>query len=485
MLRKFVGDSLIYMVGMVLTRGLSILLLPVYTRFLHPSDYGIIAVCTSVYGVLSMFAGLALDTAIVLFYFQLEREEYRKFLSTVWVTLFLAPLALAGLGELFGPAIGARLFPSVPWDPYLRLAVWITCVSGAITAPLALMQAEQRPRSNVMLSLASSVATAGTLILFVVVLRRGALGSLQAQLIGGIVMAAVSHWIILRFCRFRIAFRWNYLSDALRLCLPLLPHALCLWLLNVSDRWILARYVSLADLGLYNLAYTLGMTLYSVGMGCTTALQPLYFRDIEDPAFQGRFPRMLTGYVAILMWLALALSLMAPEILRIMTRPQYYGAARLVPWIAAGYLFWVALYQVDSIAIAQRKRTYWAAWITGPAAAANIALNLWLVPRYGVVMAAINTLTAFVIAATSARVLTSTLKAFRFPWGEVAGMGAVAAVVFWIGAAWLSPGELWAGIAVKGALLLAGGAVMAYVAGVRVAGVRSLLARVAVRETPA
>jgi O-antigen/teichoic acid export membrane protein len=470
MLRKFAGNSIFYVLGMLLNRGLSFLLLPLYTRHLTPADYGVLAICGAVTAVLSAVITLSLGTSVSIFYFKLEREEYQKLLRTVWLWLVMVPLLVIGALYLVGPLLAATFLPSVPWSPYLELAVWISYFSIGADVAVAVLMAEQKAIRYIIFTISSFLITTLFLIYLVAVRDAGALGSLWGQLLAGVLMTAISHWIVLRRCWSwkKSWLNWQYLSAAIVLCVPLIPHSLSIWALNVSDRWILGHFVPLSDIGIYNLAYTLGMVVHFFGMGFNMAFTPLYFEHSQSEHFRLRLPKLLGGYLAIITWVTLGTSMTAPDILRVMTQPSFYGAAMLVPWIAASNWFVVGIYHQCMVVLENYKRTKYVILLTGPAAVLNICLNWLLVPLYGVWAAAINTLIAYVLMAVLSLYISRKMDKLPFPWLAIGQMVLVAVVTYWVGNVLLAPTGLGASILMKTGLLIIAGLLMLGVAGFKI-----------------
>jgi O-antigen/teichoic acid export membrane protein len=478
MFKRFAGNSFLYLLGMLLTRGFGFLLLPIYTRHLTPSDYGVLSICMAIASALGMIAGLSLDSAVGVYYFRLEPREYRKLLGSVWVAMLIIPLLLMGVLEMIGPPLTSRFLFQVPWSPYLRLAVWISYLSVAPLIPLALLRIEQHAHIYAVFTVASFATTTVLLLYFVAVRGEGVLGSLRAQIIAGAIIAVVSHAMVLRrfqaWRQLQEWFSWKYIVAALRLGVPYLPHVAFMWILNVSDRWILGYFVAMSALGLYTLAYTLGMIGHLFGIALISAYGPLYYERADDEGFRAQLPRLLGGYLLVHTWVALAVSLMAPEILRVMTRPIYYGAASFVPWIAAGYWFFVGIYQLSVTILEKHRRTEWTIVLTGPPALLNVTLNWLFIPRYGVLAAAVNTLLAFVLMAALALLMSRKLDKLPYPWKVIAKMLGVAGITGWLGLAWLSLPNLGVALLVKGALLVAAGLAMARIANFKISEVMAL-----------
>ncbi len=193
--------------------------------------------------------------------------------------------------------------------------------------------------------------------------------------------------------------RFSLWLKAYKIGLGYFPHIFSIWVLNVSDRWILNYFVPIADIGIYNIAYTIGMMVHLFGAGFASVYGPMYFQQWQELSFQLRFSRLLSGIILVFSWVTLAVSVAAPEILQIMTPPAYHRAAYYVPWIAAGYWFSVSIYQVSFTVIENQGKSQLSLLISVPSALLNITLNWIFVPYYGILAASVNTLLAFALMA--------------------------------------------------------------------------------------
>jgi len=451
------------MAGKLLIQGLSFFLIPLYTHYMEPSDYGILGICATISAVFVIIASPPLQAAVSLFYFKLERKEYRKFLGMIWLWMLLVPLILIGVLYTFSAKL-SFYFPRVSWNPYLQLSVWIGYFELAPSIPLALFTAFKKPFWYVSFNLLSFVMDISLLIYFVAVRHGGALGSLHGQLIGAGAIAVFSHVIVLSYSRFKWVGR--YLVDALKLCMPYIPHVTWMWVLNVSDRWILLRFVPLASIGIYNLAYTLGVSFYLFSSAMMTAYSPVYYEKNSAPSFRKILPHLLTVYWLTELWMVLALILLAPEIVKIISPPAYHSAWFLVPWIAAGYWLAAAIYQPCLDVLHSHQRTRWVMLISGIPAILNIVLNFKFIPSYGIQAAAVNTFLAFALMAVLAVLVSKKFDRLPFPWMKLGQMIPVVFIAYLIGSTFhLFLYLWWIIVLTKGALLVVTGTILIRIAG--------------------
>lgn len=386
----------IYAMGDLFIRGAAFLLLPLYAAYLTPREYGIFAVATSMAGLAGVIFALGLNGAVLRFQYKLDEEERPRFYGTVWLALLLGPaLLLAGV-ELLGGSPFGGLLGQVPYEPYLRLALWIAMATVALlTLPLEVFRATERPVAFVGFSLAQFAFGVVLTVVFVVLLGRGVAGALWARLIAALATGVVGVAVVRGQLQPR--FHWPYLQQAVLYGMPLLPHFLSHWVLTASDRFILERYVPLSEVGLYSLGYQIGSVMMLFVAAGNNGIFPLFGRlDTRKPLDVAALMRIVTYYITALTAIGVGVALFAQEIVLLLAS-QYGPAAGVIPWVVLGHLF-VALYfpPMNTITLVV-GRTKWVPALTGTAAATNVVLNLILIPRFGILAAAATTAVSYAL----------------------------------------------------------------------------------------
>ena len=191
-------------------------------------------------------------------------------------------------------------------------------------------------------------------------------------------------------------FRTRVLVAALGYGLPLVPHTLAGWALEMSDRAILARLLPLHDVGVYSLGYQLGAVLGLLTTAFNAAWVPLLFGTLkaEGEAAHGRLARLATYYAMVLCFIGLGWSLLVEYAIVLFAGPEFREAHRITPWVVGGYVF-AGLYLIPTNLLFWRQQTKVFPLVTLAAGAVNVGLNLWLVPQYGTIAAAWSTLAAY------------------------------------------------------------------------------------------
>lgn len=393
--------SAIYIAADLLMKGMGLILLPVYTRYLTTSDYGVMSVATVVGTIAGTVLSLGLGGAALKFYYDYEGRERRELYGTLWLFLIVVPgVAFLGI-EIFAADLLDAAFRQVPYSPYLRIALWTAYVNIAFaTVPKEMFRASEQATHYSGLNLVQFLVTAVVAIVLVVGYDQGAAGALRGRLWGTIAVAILASVAMRRAAR--VAMRKDILRRALLYSTPLVPHYLSHWVLTASDRVILERYVDMSEVGLYALGYQIGGVLSLIAIAANNAIIPAFGKlDTRDPEAVGRVMHIVTWFVVVCTFVAIGLAIFGGDVIALLTPPSYHAAAVVVPWVVLGYVF-MALYfpsiDVINLLLADTKKI---ALCTTIAAATNIGLNLVFIPHYGIMAAAITTAASYLVLCVS------------------------------------------------------------------------------------
>lgn len=376
-------------------------LIPLYARYLSPAAYGLIALSDSIAQLVVRIFGFSLDDGLRRLYFQHidQPARLKSFVSTVlWTALGTVGLMLL-LGFTLVPHVLSRVAPTfdVPFYPYIGLSLGGAVGLYVVLFRQTLYQVHSAPAKYLALSAVSFSFTVTGAVTLVVFLHKGAYGMLLGKLLAAVGAAVVSLFLMRQWLT--AGWKWEHLHETLLLSLPLIPHYLTNYGLDLADRFILARYRPLAEVGLYSLAYTFGKTMYIVGLSVHQAWSPTFF-SIARHGSSGnvRLGRMASMIAIMLTWIALTGTLAAQVFIVRVLDVRYHAAARVVPWIIGSFLF-QAIYSLTVLSAMQAKRTIFLFASSAGAFTVNVALNFLLVPRYGMYGSAYANLAGFLVIA--------------------------------------------------------------------------------------
>jgi O-antigen/teichoic acid export membrane protein len=392
-LGELARHSAIYGFGSLVSRFIAVLLLPVYTRFLSPADYGLIETLIALSAILTVLLAAGVKSAFFRFYFDGENEagKRRVIRTSFWFTMAMGTAGLVGGLALAGP-ISELLFDTGEHADLVRAAfvgLWAHVNYEQMTS---LFRVEQRSIAYLVATLINLGLTVGATVLLVVVLEKGPIGVIVGNFTGTLIVYAG----LLAYRREQLGLEWDrpLLREMNRFGMPLVPSALFLWVLNFSDRFFLVKLSGPREVGLYSIGVRLASAIILLLAAFRTAW-PAFAYSIEDDREAARtYSFVLTYLVAITSWMALALGVMAPWLVRLLTTEEFYEADRVVaPLAFAAVAFGAYIVVVIGIGRARRTRSNWI--ITGAAALFSVGVNIALIPEFGMMGAAVAGICAY------------------------------------------------------------------------------------------
>lgn len=414
--RRLLRHTGIYALATFGVRGLNFLLLALYSRYLLPADYALVALSDTLAAVVLGAGSLGIGAAFRRLYFQFDQQpdQLKDFVSTSFRLALVSALGFLAIGLGLGVLV-ERLAPTampVPLFPYAALSLAAAAATTIVELRLGLWQAERRAaRYAAFVFLVFALTTAAVVVL-VVVLGEGAAGMLLGKALAAAACALVA--LLLSGRWLTGVWHTSHVRELLRLGLPLVPHQLLALGLVAADRFILERYRDLSEVGIYSMAYTLGMAMYLVTSAVSLAWSPAYYDLARGGATeQRRLARLTEGVVLGLLAVATFGTLIAQDFTRVFVDARYAEAGRLVPWVIAGYLFH-AFFSLMQLPAMHMKRSSTFMVTSSIALVLNIALNLWWVPRWGMYGSAWATTAAYALEAALMFYFAQRLFPIRF-----------------------------------------------------------------------
>ena len=425
-LKRLFKHSAIYGLGTVLNNLIGFILLPLYTRFLTPGDYGISSLLVTTNSVATIFAQWGIGSAIFREVIYHGRDESEVESTALYFLIGEAGLFFGAL-ILLSNQISNLIFGPDSQAYLLRL----TFLTGFLQMIQVVFMARLRIREQSSLYSVLSVSRflVGTVfnIYFVAVLQRGVPGLVMATLITTALFCIIYLALMVRHLKF--SFSLPALRSMLRFSVPLVPGNLASLVMTSADRYFLQHYSTTAEVGLYSLGYKIGLVMNLIVQAVQLAWPAQMFEIMKDPDAEKKFSRILTIYIAGAGFISLGFSILAPEILVVMTTPGYYSASTVVPLILLSYLFYGVRFMTN-MGLVRENRLQYASMVIVGTALLNLGLNYWLIPRYGILGAAWATLISYSVLLIAHMAVNAHFWHIPYEYARIAKVGFVWALIF-------------------------------------------------------
>lgn len=429
MIRQFFKDSFTYGLAGILSRGIQILLIPIYTRVFAPQEYGIIDWLTVIAALINLTVALEISQGVARYISEADTKYDKSAYASTSVLFTLAAYGLfAILCISFSSELALAVIGSEEYTYVIIAAVAAIALNGVYVLLQDLLRWQFKPFEYAVTSIVFSITAASVSIYLVLVPKLGISGIYYGQIAGAIVGMALS-WFYSRDI-FTLKFDRKRCKTMLVYSIPLVPSSMAVFANLYIDRIAIKEISGLSDLGIYGVGFRFASIMSLLLMGFQATITPLIFKNHKNPETPDNIARIFLYYLAITGSLIIFLSLFSSELLRVFATSEYYIAWSVIPVLAVALL--VANSYIFSPGLFLAKKTKTIAFITVLCAIANFALNIVLIPVLGILGAAIASLLSATLL--FALYISNSQKLYRVPYnwrklGVFIAMAVIAVVV--------------------------------------------------------
>ncbi len=461
-LKKLAQHSAIYGVADVVPYLINFLLLPIFTTYLSPANYGALGILL-LFGVLTkILFRSGLDSGFFRIYYEQKTDEDRKLLATtLFTTAFAISATLFTLCVVFaGPLSRWLLGDDLSQS---QIATWVVLVAADTLlntfafVPMNLFRMQEKPTSFTVMTLIRSFVNIG-LKVFLVVSGWGVAGVLWADVAASFVFVlALSPTLVRNLAR---GFSVPMLRSAAAFGLPKVPHGIAHQILNLSDRKLIELFIALSAAGLYHIGYMMGTGVKFFLSAFELAWGPFVYAQLDKPDAARTLARLATYAFATLVGCGLLNAVFGRELLFLMAKPEFHAAYPVIPIVVLAYMT-QGLYALTSIGISISKKTMYFPVMTLSAAVVNVVLNILWIPRFGIEGAAWATVAGYGLMAVMGIYFGNKHYPIPFEWSRLARIAMAAALAYLVST--LAPLEWQLAIPIKlGASLVFPAAMFAF-----------------------
>ena len=464
----FLGHTATYAVANLTRRLVGFVMLPIYTRYLTPADYGVIGLMMFTLALFEPVFGARLGMAVPKFYF--DAPEGRERRTVIWGALGLtsAVSVLSMVVLIFLRQIGSEV---VFGDSKYALALGIFAVN-LVTRPvedtgMMYLQMHARSRLFLIVSMTKLVLQVALNVLLVVYWREGVLG----VVVSGVISSATLCLGLTLYVAAREApaFDWGMTRRMLRFCWPLWFSGLAGLYTGSAGGMYLRILDNLSAVGRLELALrfavVVGMVIWAPFIQHWGSMSYRYFKEPEGPR---KFRVAFVGIAMALFLGGLGISIFAEPVIRLMATKPFYAAAAVVPILTFGFVLnnlrW--FFNFGFLVTEHTKVSSACQYVT---AVVMTAAYLLLVPRYGLMGAAEAQCFAFGVSFLYTRFISRRYYDPGFNLGLIGVFSAVSIVAYLCADVLLPVEPMVIDLLVKSVIWLAAAAVLVAI-GVRTIG---------------
>lgn len=395
--RSFISHAATYAVGNIARRIVGFAMLPIYTRYLTPADYGVIGLLTFALALFEPLFGARMGRAIPKFYFDSSDEHGRR--AVVWGTLAttaaVSAVSMVALVLLRG--VGSQILFG---DRKYELALGLFAVN-LLSRPIEdtgmlYIRLQERSRLFLRVSMAKLALQVALNLLLVVWWKDGVIGVVLSGIISSIVIGI---GLLIYIGSYEApAFDREITKEMLRFCWPLWLSGVAGLYMGSSGGMYLRVFDSLSDVGRLELALRFAAV---VSMLIFTPFfqqwEPMSYRYYREADGKRKFQVAFIAVATLLFVGGLGISIFSQTVIRVMAAKSFYAAAAVVPILTFAVVL-ESLRSFFNFSFLATGRTAIHSLCQYITVAVITLCYLLLVPRFGLLGAACGQCIAYVAA---------------------------------------------------------------------------------------
>lgn len=413
-------ETLIYGTSTIVARLLNFFLVPLYTYFLAPQDYGVVATVFAFMAFINIVYQYGMDQA----YFRYAKENKTKELfATPLIAIFTSGIFLSVILCLISAPIAAFLGIGAKYGNLIKLACFVMALDALNIVPFAKLRFDHKPWQFMLTRTASIVVNVIGNILVLAYFKSG----VEGIFIAGIFASLTSLLLLLPMTlkNFVLHFDKDLFKKMFLFSWPFIPAGMASILVNVIDKPLLTHLVGLKAVGIYQANFKIGVFMMLVVSMFDQAWRPFFNQYSYEENAKELFAQIFTYFTAVTTWIFLGLTFLMPLIIKTpffnhyLIAPAYWDGIKIIPLVLAGYLFY-GFYINFMVAPFITKKTRILMWITLLGAAGSILTNLTLVPVFGIIGAGWAIFVSYIIMAGSLFIFLQKNYPIKYEYKKVA-----------------------------------------------------------------
>lgn len=405
-------NTAVYSLSNILNAAIPFLLLPILTRVLVPSEYGVIAMYNSSMGILGAFTGLSVNGAVNSRFVDRNKIDFPSYVGSSLFVLLTSTVSTLLIIIIFIDTLSA--FTSTP-PFWLLLATVTSGCNFLVQVRLGIWLMEKKPAAYGSFQVALTIVNVSLSLIFVLLMKQGYEGRLWGQSLALIVFGIIGIFSLKGSGWIKFKPRIGYIKEGLSFGIPLIPHTIGGAMITLADRFIINKQLNIEAAGIYMVATQIGMGMYLLSDAFNKAFVPWLYENLSLDKQTSKIDIVKGTWCYFVIALAIAglIALFSYWIVLFVAGNKYVTAAPALAWLAVGQAF-VGMYLMVTNYIFFMRKTKLLAWVTVFSGTIGLTSTWILTPILGITGAGISFAFAMALRFTLTWMLSH--RIYPMPW---------------------------------------------------------------------
>lgn len=436
-IRKIFRKTVIYTVGSIFNRLLPFLLLPLYTYYFTPEDYGIYSLVYSLWFFIVLVYLFGFESGFQKVF--METNDYLsrvKIYSSVMFVMMFISFFFSLIIYSFSEVISVILFSNSSAAYLIKLLSILLVVDSLSRFPMILLSCEQRSAAYTSVNAVAVTLNVILNIIFIVLLGMGIESVFLAYIFSYILVFISSVFLTRKYLRFE--FSINITQKLFSVSFLFFLYGVFLILIDLADRFMLEYFRGTAEVGIYSASYRIGIVMNLVITGFKIAWMPFFMSLKDKQENREVYARIFKYFSYAGLTAFLVFSLLSDDLIKFrigtfyLLNQNYWSGIDVIPYILAAYLFHGLFLNLTIASFLENKLGYLLI-SSGIGSFMNILFNLFLIPKYGMVGAAVSTLIAYIVMFVVLYILSQKIYYIPYDWLNILKAFLITLLLFFLG----------------------------------------------------
>lgn len=389
--KKAIKAGVGYTIGNLLIKSVGFLSIPIFTRLLSSTEYGIFNSYLAYESIVFIIIGFALHSSIKNAKYK-YKDKFNEYCSSILLIYIINLIIFLIIGNLVYPFIAEFL----SFSRFIFNCLIIQSMGAAlITFYNVKLSLEFNSKKYVILAFLNTV---GNVLLSIVLMKTIFNNNrVDGRVIGSVIpLFLIGIYVIWQSIKLaKPKYNKEYWTFGMKYSLPIVPHGLSQVILSQFDRVMIQHIISAAAAGIYSFAYNIGTIVQTIATSVDNSFSSWLYEKMSKKEYSD-IKEKTNKYVLMFTVLCMVIVVFSVELVKILSTKEYWESIYcVIPIIFATYFMF--LYFLPAQVEYYHKKTNYIALGTVFAALLNVLLNYIFIPRYGYIAATYTTVFSYIV----------------------------------------------------------------------------------------
>lgn len=397
------SHTAIYGIGLVLNKSLGFLLLPVYTNYFSPSDWGVFNIVWSLWIFFSVLYSLGFENSFMKYFIEEKNKQKKAVIYSSVLAALLITSAIFSFIIYFGSGFFNRLLHFE--DPLkglflIKILAVLLFFDTIYRIPLLLLRAELNTKIYTYLTIITLVINLGLNLFLIIVQGYGVEAIFYSYIVSVFITTVLCLFITSPYLTFKISF--EEIKRQLSFGVKFIFIGIFILIIDISDRFFLKYYFNESVVGIYSANYRLGTVMSLIISAYKFSWTPYFMNLSENPDNKKIISSIFTYFVLTGLFLFLAFSFFIAPVVKMkifgfyILNEAYWAGLSIIPIILLSYFF-SGLHANLTVAPFFSDKTGVLLNVSIVGLIVNTILNIILIPKFEMMGAALSTLFTYIV----------------------------------------------------------------------------------------